>query len=219
MITKCLSSTTASYTFCLFFFQAEDGIRAATVTGVQTCALPIFERFPTAPTWLAAMGTSEVSQISAARALFGQTAISGRLPVSVPGVEGLKAGSGIAVPANPMTLRPAGSAEDARLKPAYDVMQQAVADGDFPGGVLAVGYRGRLTVRGFGKQTYESAAPAVRPDTIYDIASLSKSAVTTTLIAHLTEMGGGGRVDLDAPIERYLPEWASGPNSEWRHNV
>ena len=179
----------------------------------------LIERFPTAPTWLAAMGTSEVSQISAARALFGQTAISGRLPVSVPGVEGLKAGSGIAVPANPMTLRPAGSAEDARLKPAYDVMQQAVADGAFPGGMLAVGYHGKLTIRGFGKQTYESAAPAVRPDTIYDIASLSKSVVTTTLIAHLTEIGGGGRVDLDAPIERYLPEWASGPNSEWRHKV
>src|SRR3989475_5721487 len=27
--------------FCLFFFQAEDGIRDLTVTGVQTCALPI----------------------------------------------------------------------------------------------------------------------------------------------------------------------------------
>src|SRR5207245_6710494 len=27
-----------------FFFQAEDGIRDATVTGVQTCALPILER-------------------------------------------------------------------------------------------------------------------------------------------------------------------------------
>src|SRR5215470_18636637 len=27
-----------------FFFQAEDGIRYATVTGVQTCALPIFPR-------------------------------------------------------------------------------------------------------------------------------------------------------------------------------
>src|SRR2546430_6292645 len=26
----------------LFFFQAEDGIRDLTVTGVQTCALPIF---------------------------------------------------------------------------------------------------------------------------------------------------------------------------------
>src|SRR5688572_18487385 len=27
---------------CCFFFQAEDGIRDLTVTGVQTCALPIF---------------------------------------------------------------------------------------------------------------------------------------------------------------------------------
>src|SRR6266568_7310847 len=27
---------------CFFFFQAEDGIRDGTVTGVQTCALPIF---------------------------------------------------------------------------------------------------------------------------------------------------------------------------------
>src|SRR5207248_5697116 len=28
-----------------FFFQAEDGIRDRTVTGVQTCALPIFAAF------------------------------------------------------------------------------------------------------------------------------------------------------------------------------
>src|SRR5436305_6248811 len=28
--------------FCFFFFQAEDGIRDADVTEVQTCALPIF---------------------------------------------------------------------------------------------------------------------------------------------------------------------------------
>src|SRR5260370_17426010 len=27
--------------FCFFFFQAEDGIRDSSVTGVQTCALPI----------------------------------------------------------------------------------------------------------------------------------------------------------------------------------
>src|SRR2546430_7754820 len=27
--------------WCVFFFQAEDGIRDLTVTGVQTCALPI----------------------------------------------------------------------------------------------------------------------------------------------------------------------------------
>ena len=27
---------------CVFFFQAEDGIRGRLVTGVQTCALPIY---------------------------------------------------------------------------------------------------------------------------------------------------------------------------------
>src|SRR5689334_13486009 len=39
-----------SFYFIFFFFQAEDGIRDGTVTGVQTCALPIsaFDaRFPT----------------------------------------------------------------------------------------------------------------------------------------------------------------------------
>src|SRR3989441_1974857 len=32
--------------FYFFFFQAEDGIRDKLVTGVQTCALPIFQRCP-----------------------------------------------------------------------------------------------------------------------------------------------------------------------------
>src|SRR5689334_24124063 len=31
--------------FFFFFFQAEDGIRDGTVTGVQTCALPIYPTF------------------------------------------------------------------------------------------------------------------------------------------------------------------------------
>src|SRR3712207_7476358 len=35
-------SIEASVSFFIFFFQAEDGIRDIGVTGVQTCALPIF---------------------------------------------------------------------------------------------------------------------------------------------------------------------------------
>src|SRR5205807_4209016 len=39
---------TCNYFFVcfFFFFQAEDGIRDYKVTGVQTCALPIYERAP-----------------------------------------------------------------------------------------------------------------------------------------------------------------------------
>src|SRR2546425_6937433 len=36
--------SSSSSTFIFFFFQAEDGIRDKLVTGVQTCALPIFQR-------------------------------------------------------------------------------------------------------------------------------------------------------------------------------
>src|SRR5215470_13351465 len=35
-----------------FFFQAEDGIRGATVTGVQTCALPISADIENSHRWL-----------------------------------------------------------------------------------------------------------------------------------------------------------------------
>ena len=35
---------TCAIQICSFFFQAEDGIRDRLVTGVQTCALPIYEK-------------------------------------------------------------------------------------------------------------------------------------------------------------------------------
>src|SRR5437773_12330058 len=36
----------------MFFLQAEDGIRARDVTGVQTCALPILQNFAPNQSWL-----------------------------------------------------------------------------------------------------------------------------------------------------------------------
>src|SRR2546430_13546483 len=42
-----------------FFFQAEDGIRDLTVTGVQTCALPIYASFAPSRYW--SDGTVRVS--------------------------------------------------------------------------------------------------------------------------------------------------------------
>src|SRR2546430_13325589 len=50
---------------CFFFFQAEDGIRDLTVTGVQTCALPIFYRGGGADVFMYPTpnaGTSKASQ-------------------------------------------------------------------------------------------------------------------------------------------------------------
>ena len=174
----------------------------------------LVERFPAAKTWVAAFSTVDVAQHAVGRALFGQIPIGGRLPVNVPGVASL--GAGIDLAANPLKLRASGAQQEARLKPAYDLLDRAVADRAFPGGVLAVGLRGEIQVHAFGRQTYDAASPAVTPDTIYDAASLTKAVVTTTLIAMQVE---AGRVALDLPVSRYVPEWNAGPQPEWRKGV
>src|SRR4030066_1849042 len=47
--------------YLFFFFQAEDGIRDSSVTGVQTCALPILARSPNAAN--VAMKTIQAIQV------------------------------------------------------------------------------------------------------------------------------------------------------------
>jgi beta-N-acetylhexosaminidase len=178
----------------------------------------LIERSPQAETWLSAFGISDVAQISVARALFGEIPIRGRLPVTIPDVD-LKAGYGMQLPANPMTLQAMDVRGEAQLKPAFDVIEKAIGDRAFPGAALAVGYRGKLSVHAFGKQKYDEKSPAINADTMYDIASLTKVVVTTTLVEKLVEGDFPSPLNLDAPIERYLPEWAKGPQPEWRHKV
>ena len=172
------------------------------------------ERFPAAKSWVAAFSTVDVAQRAVGRALFGQVPIGGRVPVNVPGVAPL--GAGLDLPGNPMKLRTGDSTASGKLKPAYDVLDRAVADHAFPGGVLAVGLRGQMQVHAFGRQTYDATSPAITPDTIYDAASLTKAVVTTTLVAMQVE---AGRIALDLPVARYVPEWNAGPNPEWRKRV
>jgi len=178
----------------------------------------LIERFPHGETWLGAFGISDVAQISMARALFGEIPIQGHLPVTIPGIS-LKAGFGVEVPANPMKLQPMDVRTEARLQPAFDVIESAIKDQAFPGATLAVGYRGKVSLHAFGKLTYEEKSPDVGINTMYDIASLTKVVTTTTLIAKLAEGDFPVPIELDAKVERYLPEWATGPQPEWRHRV
>jgi beta-glucosidase-like glycosyl hydrolase/CubicO group peptidase (beta-lactamase class C family) len=178
----------------------------------------LIESFPQAETWLAAFGISDVAQVSAARALFGQISVRGKLPVTIPGVK-LKAGFGLELAANPMAVQPMDSRDDAQLQPAFEVIEKAISEKAFPGATLAVGYRGKVSVHAFGQLSYDAKAAATNPNTMYDIASLTKVVATTTLVAKLAEGDFAVPLDLDAKVERYLPEWASGPNAEWRHRV
>ncbi|HKM81952.1 MAG TPA: glycoside hydrolase family 3 N-terminal domain-containing protein, partial [Candidatus Acidoferrum sp.] len=178
----------------------------------------LIEKFPQAETWLSAFGISDVAQISIARALFGQIPVQGHLPVTIPSVE-LRAGFEIEVAANPMTLQPMDVRGEAQLQPAFAEVEKAIADKAFPGATMAVGYRGKVSLHAFGKLSYDANSPGTKIDTMYDIASLTKVVVTTTLVEMLVEGDFPSPLDLDAPIERYLPEWIDGPSAEGPHKI
>ncbi|HEX9232864.1 MAG TPA: glycoside hydrolase family 3 N-terminal domain-containing protein [Candidatus Acidoferrum sp.] len=178
----------------------------------------LIERFPQAETWLGAFGISDVAQISMARALFGEIPVRGHLPVTIPAVQ-LKAGFGMEVAADPMKSQPIDVRGEAQLQPAFDVIEAAIKDKAFPGATLAIGYRGKVSLHSFGKFAYNTKAPDVAINTMYDIASLTKVVATTTIVAKLVEGDFPVPLDLDANVERYLPEWASGPQPEWRRRV
>jgi CubicO group peptidase (beta-lactamase class C family) len=90
---------------------------------------------------------------------------------------------------------------------AEQSVEEEVSRGAFPGAALAIGRWDRTVVeRGIGKVSW--TGPAVDPDlTVYDLASLTKVVATTTAVMLLVE---DGRLELDAPVSRYLPAFSGG---------
>ena len=174
----------------------------------------VIKHFPEAKAWVGVFSSADVAQKAAARAIFGQARIGGRIPVSVPGA--VRVGEGIDVAANPMKLETANAEMRAKIGPTVKLLEQGVAERAFPGGVLAVGHRGRLAAYACGKLSHAAGTAKVDANTIYDTASLTKPVVTTTLAAMLYEQG---QLDISAPVGRYLPEWTRGANAGQRARV
>ncbi|HEY8232882.1 MAG TPA: serine hydrolase domain-containing protein [Vicinamibacteria bacterium] len=83
------------------------------------------------------------------------------------------------------------------------IVRDAIAARAFPGGVVAIGRRGSLAhLRAFGKLSYDAEAAAVQPDTIYDLASLTKVVATTTLAMILVDEA---KLDIDDRVSDFFP--------------
>ena len=97
-----------------------------------------------------------------------------------------------------------------RLAPAVAVLDSAIRAGAAPGAVLAVSIRGERFVYGTGRLGLDDAT---RPDgrTLYDMASLTKVITLTTLTMMAVD---DGRLDLDAPVVQYLPDFARGSGNK-----
>jgi len=88
-----------------------------------------------------------------------------------------------------------------------EAIEQAIADQVIPGAVLWLESRGGRYTRAYGNRLTVPTVEPMTEDTIFDLASLTKVLATTPAILQLADQGS---IDLDAPVVRYLPEFAEG---------
>ena len=103
-----------------------------------------------------------------------------------------------------------------RFSDAEQVLHTAIEAGAFPGCSVAVGTCDRiLWSAGFGRFCYDGTTareiglkknPMVTPDTLYDLASLSKVVGTTSVVMTLIQ---DDRLTLVTPVSKAVPEFGS----------
>lgn len=100
---------------------------------------------------------------------------------------------------------------------AYGLLQDAISARAFPGCAFGVWADGRVVLEeALGRFTYEEDAPAVTPQTVFDAASVTKVAATTTAAMLLYQQG---RLELETPLADLLPGFVVGrePGTFARH--
>jgi CubicO group peptidase (beta-lactamase class C family) len=107
----------------------------------------------------------------------------------------------------PADLPSAFDLQDKQFSRAFAVLREAIEQRAFPAAAIAVTHRGSLiALQGFGRFTYEDDAPVVQPDTIFDLASVTKVVATTAVAMLLHERG---QLPLDIPLGHFLPDFVA----------
>jgi CubicO group peptidase (beta-lactamase class C family) len=114
----------------------------------------------------------------------------------------------------PLAMMPADSVgmSAERLASVDHVMERGVAAGGFPGAAVVIGRRDAIVLaRGYGRLDWSPNSAPVSPSrTLYDLASLTKVVATTAAVMVLYDEH---RIALDAPVQRYLPQFAGAAKS------
>ena len=100
-----------------------------------------------------------------------------------------------------------------RLEAAAAILASEVQRGDIGAASLLVARRGAIVLhRGFGRLSRKEGSPAVKPDSVFLLASITKP-VTASSLMLLVERG---KVSLNDPVSRYLPEFTGDDRNKVR---
>lgn len=115
------------------------------------------------------------------------------------------------------TLATSGPNTTQRFASVRSILGEAVRQRAFPGAAWGVLDRGKVVaLDAAGRFTYEPDAPVVQPETVFDLASVTKVVATTAAAMLLVDRG---LFDLDAPVGDILPGLVIGmePGSGKQH--
>jgi len=121
-------------------------------------------------------------------------------PSPAPGPASPKPASSTAA----QTAQPSSARRAALRDTLQAILSRGVIDSAFPGAIAVIGnHEGPIVTVAAGHLDW---APSPAPDerTLWDLASLTKVVGMTSAMMQLVEQG---KVQLDAPVQRYLPEW------------
>ena len=162
------------------------------------------KNFCDAWTLVACYQDDDITQQAAADLLEGRIKSVGKLPVSVCR---FKFGEGI------VYGKPKPTKEEMKVK--MQVIDSIALDGiakkAFPGCVILAVHKGDIVYhKAFGNYEYNTSSPAMSPESIFDLASVTKISATTVSVMKLYEEG---RLKLDDKLKDYL-SWVKGTNKE-----
>ena len=159
------------------------------------------KNFCDAWTLVACYQDDAITHHAAADLLEGKIVAMGKLPVSVCK---FKFGDGIV----PGDIKPSRATIKEKLVVIDSIARDGIAKKAFPGCVILAAYQGEIIYhKAFGNYEY-GPSPAMSPESIFDLASVTKISATTVSVMKLYEQG---LLDLNKTIGDYLP-WTKGTN-------
>jgi uncharacterized protein YbbC (DUF1343 family) len=103
----------------------------------------------------------------------------------------------------------------ARWSPIDKVVEAALGEAKMPGCVVVVGRHDEVMFeRAYGSKALLPARVPMSPETVFDLASLTKPIATATSVMILVDRG---KIDVDARASTYVPELAKLPPFTVRH--
>jgi beta-N-acetylhexosaminidase len=158
------------------------------------------KNFCDAYTLVACYQDDAITHRAAADLLQNKFSAQGRLPVSVCRY---KFGEGIVYEPAPVQIREVATES---LYQVDSIVNDAIAKKAFPGCVVMAVHKGEIMYhKAFGNYEF-GPSPAVTPESIFDLASVTKISATTLAVMKLYEEG---KIELDKKLGDYVP-WVKG---------